>query len=166
MTDPVREPQAPSRRPSRRPKTEDRRRSARDSRRTLARRRRRPALRGSRGGQDGVRPRHGRGIGANPEDVSSPTFTIVQEYAGAALDAVSRRSLSPRAGGDRRPRPRRSRRCRRRRRDRVGGAVDADGPTMRSRSRWKTRRRAATHYRRGHVTKPELTPGERPLFTR
>ncbi len=23
-----------------------------------------------------------RGIGANPEDVSSPTFTIVQEYAG------------------------------------------------------------------------------------
>ena len=26
-----------------------------------------------------------RGIGANPEDVSSPTFTIVQEYAGSAL---------------------------------------------------------------------------------
>jgi tRNA threonylcarbamoyladenosine biosynthesis protein TsaE len=25
-----------------------------------------------------------RGIGANPDDVSSPTFTIVQEYAGAA----------------------------------------------------------------------------------
>ena len=25
-----------------------------------------------------------RGIGANPEDVSSPTFTIVQEYSGAA----------------------------------------------------------------------------------
>jgi tRNA threonylcarbamoyladenosine biosynthesis protein TsaE len=24
------------------------------------------------------------GIGANPEDVSSPTFTLVQEYAGAA----------------------------------------------------------------------------------
>jgi tRNA threonylcarbamoyladenosine biosynthesis protein TsaE len=26
-----------------------------------------------------------RGVGANPEDVSSPTFTIVQEYAGASL---------------------------------------------------------------------------------
>lgn len=26
-----------------------------------------------------------RGIGANPEDVSSPTFTIVQEYAGTPL---------------------------------------------------------------------------------
>src|SRR5829696_7695504 len=26
-----------------------------------------------------------RGIGANPEDVSSPTFTIVQEYAGTAV---------------------------------------------------------------------------------
>lgn len=25
-----------------------------------------------------------RGLGANPEDVSSPTFTIVQEYAGKA----------------------------------------------------------------------------------
>jgi tRNA threonylcarbamoyladenosine biosynthesis protein TsaE len=25
-----------------------------------------------------------RGIGANPEDVSSPTFTIVQEYAGGS----------------------------------------------------------------------------------
>ena len=25
-----------------------------------------------------------RGIGANPEDVSSPTFTLVQEYAGAS----------------------------------------------------------------------------------
>ena len=24
-----------------------------------------------------------RGLGANPEDVSSPTFTIIQEYAGA-----------------------------------------------------------------------------------
>lgn len=26
-----------------------------------------------------------RGVGANPDDVSSPTFTIVQEYAGTAL---------------------------------------------------------------------------------
>jgi tRNA threonylcarbamoyladenosine biosynthesis protein TsaE len=26
-----------------------------------------------------------RGIGANPDDVSSPTFTLVQEYAGPAL---------------------------------------------------------------------------------
>ena len=26
-----------------------------------------------------------RGVGANPDDVSSPTFTIVQEYAGASL---------------------------------------------------------------------------------
>ena len=26
-----------------------------------------------------------RGIGANPEDVSSPTFTIIQEYAGTAV---------------------------------------------------------------------------------
>jgi tRNA threonylcarbamoyladenosine biosynthesis protein TsaE len=26
-----------------------------------------------------------RGIGANPRDVSSPTFTIVQEYAGPAV---------------------------------------------------------------------------------
>jgi tRNA threonylcarbamoyladenosine biosynthesis protein TsaE len=26
-----------------------------------------------------------RGIGANPDDVSSPTFTIVQEYAGASV---------------------------------------------------------------------------------
>jgi tRNA threonylcarbamoyladenosine biosynthesis protein TsaE len=26
-----------------------------------------------------------RGMGANPEDVSSPTFTLVQEYAGPAL---------------------------------------------------------------------------------
>ena len=26
-----------------------------------------------------------RGIGANPDDVSSPTFTIVQEYAGPAV---------------------------------------------------------------------------------
>ena len=26
-----------------------------------------------------------RGIGANPEDVSSPTFTIVQEYAGESM---------------------------------------------------------------------------------
>jgi tRNA threonylcarbamoyladenosine biosynthesis protein TsaE len=26
-----------------------------------------------------------RGIGANPEDVSSPTFTIVQEYGGPSL---------------------------------------------------------------------------------
>ena len=26
-----------------------------------------------------------RGIGANPDDVSSPTFTIVQEYAGPSL---------------------------------------------------------------------------------
>jgi tRNA threonylcarbamoyladenosine biosynthesis protein TsaE len=26
-----------------------------------------------------------RGVGANPEDVSSPTFTIVQEYAGTAV---------------------------------------------------------------------------------
>jgi tRNA threonylcarbamoyladenosine biosynthesis protein TsaE len=26
----------------------------------------------------------GRGLGANPDDVSSPTFTIIQEYAGAA----------------------------------------------------------------------------------
>ncbi len=26
-----------------------------------------------------------RGIGANPEDVSSPTFTIVQEYAGTPV---------------------------------------------------------------------------------
>jgi len=25
-----------------------------------------------------------RGVGANPDDVSSPTFTIVQEYAGAS----------------------------------------------------------------------------------
>ena len=25
-----------------------------------------------------------RGIGANPDDVSSPTFTLIQEYAGAA----------------------------------------------------------------------------------
>jgi len=24
-----------------------------------------------------------RGVGANPEDVSSPTFTLIQEYAGA-----------------------------------------------------------------------------------
>jgi tRNA threonylcarbamoyladenosine biosynthesis protein TsaE len=26
-----------------------------------------------------------RGIGANPDDVSSPTFTLVQEYAGKSL---------------------------------------------------------------------------------
>jgi len=26
-----------------------------------------------------------RGLGANPEDVSSPTFTIIQEYAGAGV---------------------------------------------------------------------------------
>ena len=26
-----------------------------------------------------------RGVGANPDDVSSPTFTIVQEYAGASV---------------------------------------------------------------------------------
>ena len=26
-----------------------------------------------------------RGIGANPDDVSSPTFTLVQEYAGPSL---------------------------------------------------------------------------------
>lgn len=26
-----------------------------------------------------------RGVGANPEDVSSPTFTIIQEYAGSSL---------------------------------------------------------------------------------
>lgn len=26
-----------------------------------------------------------RGIGANPDDVSSPTFTLVQEYAGSSL---------------------------------------------------------------------------------
>jgi tRNA threonylcarbamoyladenosine biosynthesis protein TsaE len=26
-----------------------------------------------------------RGVGANPDDVSSPTFTIVQEYAGTSL---------------------------------------------------------------------------------
>ena len=26
-----------------------------------------------------------RGIGANPDDVSSPTFTIVQEYSGTSL---------------------------------------------------------------------------------
>lgn len=38
-----------------------------------------------------------RGVGANPEDVSSPTFTIVQEYAGArtTLYHVDLYRLSP-----------------------------------------------------------------------
>jgi tRNA threonylcarbamoyladenosine biosynthesis protein TsaE len=38
-----------------------------------------------------------RGLGANPEDVSSPTFTIVQEYAGtnATLYHVDLYRLAP-----------------------------------------------------------------------
>ena len=46
------------------------------------------------------------GLGVDPDEVSSPTFTLVQEYRGR-LDAAARRSLPPREpGGDRRPRPR------------------------------------------------------------
>ena len=36
-----------------------------------------------------------RGLGADPEDVSSPTFTLVQEYHGR-VGALPRRSLSAR----------------------------------------------------------------------
>ena len=65
-----------------------------------------------------------RGLGANPDDVSSPTFTLMQEYAGrlATLYHVDLYRLA--AAGDRRSRPRGSLVGRRRRRDRMGGALE------------------------------------------
>ena len=64
-----------------------------------------------------------RGLGADPDDVSSPTFTLVQEYSGAAatLYHVDLYRLDP--DGDRRSRAGRARLRGRHRRDRMGGAV-------------------------------------------
>ena len=56
------------------------------SSRTLSAGRRRAALRRSRGGEDGVRARAGRRPGRRSRDeVSSPTFTLIQEYRGGRL---------------------------------------------------------------------------------
>ncbi len=41
-----------------------------------------------------------RGLGASPDDVTSPTFTLMQEYRGP-IDARPRRSLPSVAGGSR-----------------------------------------------------------------
>ena len=38
------------------------------------------------------------GLGIEPDEVSSPTFTLIQEYRGGRLPLYPRRSLSPRAG--------------------------------------------------------------------
>ena len=74
-----------------------------------------------------------RGLGAAADEVSSPTFTIIQEYVGRDRDALPRRPLSPRAGRSRRPRPRRAGQRRRHRRDRMGRALARAARSMRSR---------------------------------
>ena len=101
----------------------------------------------SRRGEDGVRARPGAGLGIDPDEVSSPTFTLVHEYRGGRLTLyhVDLYRLDAR-------RPRTSD-CdelgvaRRRAGDRVAGAADAPlpGATRDHRSRSSDEDDAADH---------------------
>ena len=65
-----------------------------------------PALRRPRRGQDRFVRGLAAGLGIDPDDVSSPTFTIVQEYRGPAVTLQHVGSLSPDAARSRGPRAR------------------------------------------------------------